>query len=156
MLLLVCKKKAGLFGLGHTKMQMFSSFLYTRIFCEKINTLFCKLLIFLSSVCFSGVPHHWGASATIGEPVLSTGSRQYLILCTRRLSLFLKRLEHPPQTTLVDSEWTLRMCIVTRFLAYPMDLLEELGKYPHKPHWYVKPPSFVRTKRKPKLAWPGN
>ena len=155
MLLLVCKKKAGLFRpRPYKNANVFFVLIYTNILW-KINTLFCKLLIFLSSVFF-WVPHHWGASATIGEPVLSTGSRQYLILCTRRLSLFLKRLEHPPQTTLVDSEWTLRMCIVTRFLAYPMDLLEELGKYPHKPHWYVKPPSFVRTKRKPKLAWPGN
>ena len=103
-----------------TKMQMyFLRFYIHEMFsfciCEKINTFFLNCLFF-SSLCVSHCAA--GASATTtGEPVLSMGSRQYFILCTRRLSLFLKRLEHPPQTTFVDSEWTLRMCIVTRFLA---------------------------------------
>merc|ERR1712223_230151 len=64
----------------------------------------------------------------------ASGSRQYLILCTLRLSLFLNFLLQPLHTTLVGSEWTFLMCIQTRFFAYPMDLLVELGKYPHNPH----------------------
>ena len=83
-------------------------------------------------------------------PPVALRSRQYLILCTRRLSLFLNFFAHLGHTTLVGSECTFLMCMQTRLLAYPTDLFVEFGKYPQRPHWYVSSPSLVRTNRKAK------
>ena len=83
-------------------------------------------------------------------PPVALRSRQYLILCTRRLSLFLNFFAHLGHTTLVGSECTFLMCMQTRLLAYPTDLFVEFGKYPQSPHWYVNSPSLVRTNRKAK------
>ena len=113
----------------------------------------CEENLFTDYICSWAItPGPAAVAGAPGRPPALSGSRQYLILCTRRLSLFLNFLVQPLHTTLVGSEWTFLMCMQTRFLAQPIDLLVELGKYPHNPHWQVSSPSCVLTKRKAKWS----
>ena len=65
----------------------------------------CAENLFTDYICSWAItPGPAAVAGAPGRPPALSGSRQYLILCTRRLSLFLNFLVQPLHTTLVGSE----------------------------------------------------